>query len=1199
MRKFNFLKMMLLAVVMMAGSGTWGQVIILEEDFSSIITGNNTTTGGSGTGWSGNDNFPTINRTYQAGGAVKLGTSSAIGSIESKSMDLSVNGGNFSISFDVKGWTSVEGSINVTVSGITPQTVIYSATMSDTFETKELHFSGGTANSTVTIATTAKRAFIDNVKVYYEDLNATAAPTFSPEAGTYTSAQNVELTSETAGASIYYTTDGTDPNNTGNGTLYVGTTPINVTTTTTIKAIAYADGLEPSAIATATYTFPPSVANIAEFLATTETGNVIISGPVTVVYQNGQNMYIQDSSGSLLVYGNVGKTFTNGDVLSGLMGTLGTYGGAAQMTSPVAPDAVSGTAIEPTVFDLSTVNTADLAKYVKVENVQFTADVTFSTSSTVNGTLVNPADFTVRDNFRLGGSVLAAKKYDIVGFISYYNGDPQLFPVLITELASTEPLIIATPTSLDFGVVEIGGTVDAKTITVTSENLTGEITATLSGTDMAQFSVIPTSLSTTGGEISVTYTPSDATATHSATLTLSSTGASDVVVSLAAETKESPLILNANETFETQEVLTASYLDGEFDGETEGVVVKYVHSRNAGTYSINEKGIMLRRADEPSYVEFVIPNGVGEFSFNYRKAFTGAGERIIAVVVNGEEKYITPGFGAASGEETDVYKFSDIINKVGTVTVRLTYPEGTANGNRQLVIDNVKWSSYGVSSAQNGNWNDPTTWSGGAVPQVTDIAISHHVTIPTEYAAHAANLTIQPNGSLTIIEGGAIEFASLKLLSDETGTATVIGEVFMEAEVNQHLTRSGETYAISSPVASGLYSGVAYTYNASASPSAYEEVTFTEENPMTLGLGYAVQPSGTTLQFTGTLNNGEVSIPIHYNGNTSDKYRGWNLIGNPYPSALNWNTVWANESNQSKIKSSIWYNFGTAAAYNAAGGIGVPEDANGIIAPMQGFWVVASDDASSTTPTSESITLDNNMRTHTELSYNNLLRAPKKSQNQVIRLQATNGTNTDEMVLYFNENAADTYDNYDTRKMMGTSSPKLYTLLETMPMLINGMSAIPHNTEITLAFQADATGSYTIKSTEFSNFAEGEKVILKDKVKGIETDLTASEYEFTADAGTNLTRFSLILPKSDIPSSVDQNFTDDMQLIMADGKLHILLPSYTDGTHAYVYNNVGQLIASQRLQGTANSLNKQLSSGVYIVKVEAGKHVQTQKLIVK
>lgn len=76
------------------------------------------------------------------------------------------------------------------------------------------------------------------------------APVFNPEAGTYTEAQTVTITCATEGTTIYYTTDGTDPNN--GSTLY--SAAISVSETTTIKAIAYDANNNSSAITTATYT---------------------------------------------------------------------------------------------------------------------------------------------------------------------------------------------------------------------------------------------------------------------------------------------------------------------------------------------------------------------------------------------------------------------------------------------------------------------------------------------------------------------------------------------------------------------------------------------------------------------------------------------------------------------------------------------------------------------------------------------------------------------------------------------------------------------------------------------------------------------------------------------------------------------------------------------------------------------------------
>lgn len=77
-----------------------------------------------------------------------------------------------------------------------------------------------------------------------------AAPTFTPAAGTYSSAQSVTISSSTSGASIRYTTDGTTPSETA-GTLYAG--PFAIGTITTIKAIAYESGYTDSSVSSGTY----------------------------------------------------------------------------------------------------------------------------------------------------------------------------------------------------------------------------------------------------------------------------------------------------------------------------------------------------------------------------------------------------------------------------------------------------------------------------------------------------------------------------------------------------------------------------------------------------------------------------------------------------------------------------------------------------------------------------------------------------------------------------------------------------------------------------------------------------------------------------------------------------------------------------------------------------------------------------------
>ncbi len=104
-----------------------------------------------------------------------------------------------------------------------------------------------------------------------------ATPTFSPAGGTYSSAQNVTISCATSGATIRYTTDGTNPTSTS--TIY--SAPINVASTKTIKAKAFKSGMTDSAEASSTYTIS-SVSQVATPAFSPAGGTYISAQTVTI-----------------------------------------------------------------------------------------------------------------------------------------------------------------------------------------------------------------------------------------------------------------------------------------------------------------------------------------------------------------------------------------------------------------------------------------------------------------------------------------------------------------------------------------------------------------------------------------------------------------------------------------------------------------------------------------------------------------------------------------------------------------------------------------------------------------------------------------------------------------------------------------------------------------------------------------------------
>jgi N-acetylneuraminic acid mutarotase len=158
-----------------------------------------------------------------------------------------------------------------------------------------------------------------------------ATPIFSPVAGTYTSAQNVAISDATAGATIYYTTNGVTP--TTSSTIY--TAAITVSSTETLQAIATASGYSTSAVAPATYTITP----------TSPPAATPIFSPVAGTYTSAQNVAISDATaGATIYYTTDGSTpttsstiYTTAITVSSSETLLAIATASGYLTSAVAP----------------------------------------------------------------------------------------------------------------------------------------------------------------------------------------------------------------------------------------------------------------------------------------------------------------------------------------------------------------------------------------------------------------------------------------------------------------------------------------------------------------------------------------------------------------------------------------------------------------------------------------------------------------------------------------------------------------------------------------------------------------------------------------------------------------------------------------------------------------------------------------------
>ena len=129
-----------------------------------------------------------------------------------------------------------------------------------------------------------------------------------------------------------------------------------------------------------------------------------------------------------------------------------------------------------------------------------------------------------------------------------------------------------------------------------------------------------------------------------------------------------------------------------------GLKWNFVHVQEASNasgsdYGINGKGVLLRRANEPSSMEVTIPGGISKFSFDFRRAYDGTAERRIEVLVNGERYLVHQGplnDDGGSRVLTYTYNGPEITEDV-TIKIQMF----GSTGNQHVVIDNFSWTEPG------------------------------------------------------------------------------------------------------------------------------------------------------------------------------------------------------------------------------------------------------------------------------------------------------------------------------------------------------------------------------------------------------------------------------------------------------------------------------------------------------------------------
>lgn len=170
------------------------------------------------------------------------------------------------------------------------------------------------------------------------------------------------------------------------------------------------------------------VASIAEFLALEEGTLAKINCPVTAVYQNGSYLYITDGTTPMLVYGSLGKTYKNGDVIAaGITGTFVNFSqGQLQMGSPDATtfsDPTEGTPVAADIYQVEELSADMVSAYVKILGATVTAGTDAKTFTLSD----NTGEIIMYNQF--GVEAGAGTDCTFVGFVGIHSGALQVLPI--------------------------------------------------------------------------------------------------------------------------------------------------------------------------------------------------------------------------------------------------------------------------------------------------------------------------------------------------------------------------------------------------------------------------------------------------------------------------------------------------------------------------------------------------------------------------------------------------------------------------------------------------------------------------------------------------------------------------------------------------------------------------------------------------
>ncbi len=352
--------------------------------------------------------------------------------------------------------------------------------------------------------------------------------------------------------------------------------------------------------------------------------------------------------------------------------------------------------------------------------------------------------------------------------------------------------------------------------------------------------------------------------------------------------------------------------------------------------------------------------------------------------------------------------------------------------------------------------------------------------------------------------------------------------------------------------------------------------------------GYLVDNSVESVEsFLGETNSTLMPVNLTNSNLSNPNEFGWNLLGNPFTSAIDWELI-----TLSGIENSLYKFNPYTKNYTIYQQGGVTINGGDQLLPMsEGFFVKLN-------PANSNAIFDlSSGKVHNVPGLLKLKENAEKAVSETLTLTLSDGTNSDETILGIKENSTTDFEsNTDIFKLLA-EIPQIYTLGSNNENLALNLFDINNQELVTIPLNISQSGTYTINSNLQISNSEID-VVLHDILLEEYIDLTTeNSYEFTYNATENQ-RFEVIFDYGSI--NIAENIDNDFVHIYSNEDNFIIETSKDKDYKIEIYSVIGSKIYENSFSGknTVKIPNSSIE-GIYIVKVISDNNIFIKNVFVK